>query len=575
MLRELRNIWDIFAPEEKRKALTRLLLLTLMGFAEATSVMSIMPFLSVLSRPTVISEIPPLAWAYSHLGFSDTHGFIVALGLTSIALVLSTSAFKIVTQHSLNRFIHLQRHSISSRLLSRYLAQPYEFFLTQNPSALAKNILSEADQLVLNVIQPMSQLVAQGTILLAMVLLVFIYDPVTALYAIAVLGSLYAAIYSAVRKRLVAIGQLRQSANSDRYQTCNEALGGIKDVRISNAADAYEAKFGYSSRQFGRHTATIDTLSQVPMYVVEAVSYAGLIIICLVLLARFGDIARVLPALGLYSFAAYRMLPAAQVVYRGVARLRFASSALGSIRRDLQLPLAPRSGKQPPIIPKREIRLDSVTFAYPTAPDQKILTNLDLAIPVNSSIGIVGRSGAGKSTLMDILLGLLQPQAGTLSIDGVVISEDNAPDWQQCIGYVPQHIFLSDSTIRENIAFGIAPSQIDQASVERAARIAQLHEFVAELPSGYETRIGDRGIRLSGGQRQRIGIARALYRDPPVIIMDEATSALDRETEAEFSESLRSLGGKKTIIAIAHNTETVKNFDQIIRVGLDGRAPSP
>lgn len=567
MLHALRKIWDIFAPEEKRKALSRLALVVLMGIAEATSVLSIMPFLSVLSRPAIIKENPALAWAYSHLGFTDPGRFIIGLGLASITLVLSSSGFKIVTQHSLNRFIHLQRHSISSRLLSRYLSQPYEFFLTRNPSVLVKNILSEADHLVQDVIQPMSQLVAQGTILLMMALLVFVYDPLTAMCAVCLLGSVYAAIYFLVRKRLAHMGKLRQSANGERYQTCNEALGGIKDVQITHATNAYKAKFTQASRQFGRHSAAIDTLAQVPMFVVEAISYAGLIVICLILLRRFDDIARVLPALGLYSFAAYRMLPAAQIIYRGMARLKFASSSLESIQVDLKLAVSPVSASSEALTPRREIRLKAVTYAYPSAPDRIVLDKFDLTIPVNSSLGIVGRSGAGKSTLMDILLGLLHPQSGSLIVDGNEISSHNVHAWQKCIGYVPQHIFLSDASIIENIAFGVPPEKIDQTAVENAARIAQIHQFVTqELPFGYTTKVGNRGVRLSGGQRQRIGIARALYHDPSVILMDEATSALDTETEAAIVDSFRSIRGQKTIIAIAHNLDSLKHFDRTIRL---------
>jgi ABC-type multidrug transport system fused ATPase/permease subunit len=424
------------------------------------------------------------------------------------------------------------RHAISSRLLSRYLHQPYEFFLGRNPSTLGKNVLSEVDQLLFNLVQPLSQLLAQGCVVVAMTLLIFFYDPLTAACIIAVLGLLYGAIYGSVRKRLGTIGQEREVANQQRYQACNEALGGIKDVKITHSAGAYQQHFDRASRLLSRHLATSDTLGQSPLYLVEAIGYTMLIVIAMVLLLRSNDIAHVLPALGLYGFAAYRMLPAAQVMYRGFAKLKFSSAALQTIHRDLTLPETPAAAAVKPLDLHREIRLEGIRYAYPAAPDKPVFDSFDLIIPAHTCIGIVGKSGAGKSTLMDLLLGLLRPQAGTLSVDGTPITTDNVAAWQRAIGYIPQHIYLADASVADNIGFGRAGQNIDMQAVERAARVAQIHDFViSELPDGYDTKIGDRGVRLSGGQRQRVGIARALYSDPAVLFMDEATSALDAQTE--------------------------------------------
>lgn len=567
MFDALKKIWTIFIPSERRKAGWMLVLVMLMALAETLSVLSIMPFLSVLGRPAVIHENPLLQAAYEKLAFHDARGFILALGLASIALVIASSAFKTITLHVLNRFVHLLRHTISSRLLSRYLHQPYEFFLTRNPSALSKNVLSEVDQLLFQLIQPLSQLLAQGCVVLAMAVLIFCYDPLTALCIIAMLGLLYGVIYGLVRKRLGIIGHERGVANGERYQACNEALGGIKDVKITHSAAAYLQQFARPSRLLSRHMAASDTLSQSPLYLVEASGYSMLIVIALVLLLRSNDIAQVLPALGLYGFAAYRMLPAAQVMYRGFAKLRFSSSALDYIYRDLALPeeQAPTVGA--PLEPHKEIRLEGIRYAYPSAPDKPVFDGFDLTIPARASIGIVGTSGAGKSTLMDLLLGLLQPQTGTLTVDGTPITTDNVAAWQRAIGYVPQHIYLADTTVAENIAFGVAKGDINMKAVEQAARAAQIHGFIAsELPRGYETRIGDRGIRLSGGQRQRLGIARALYRDPPVLFMDEATSALDVHTEEAFNEALRNLSGTKTVVVISHRNVTLRNCQHLLVV---------
>lgn len=564
MKSDLKKIWAILTRHERRRTVVMLVLVILMALAETVGVVSIMPFLSVLARPDMVQDNAALAWLYDKFAFDSYQDFITALGIASIVLVVGSSAFKTITLHLVNRFTFLLRHSISARLLSGYLHQPYEFFLTYNPSELSRNVLSEIDQLQNGLIKPVSQLIAQGSVALAMMLLLFFYNPWIAISAAAVIGLMYGVIYLLVRKRLGRTGQARQDANGARFQACNEALGGIKDVKITNAATAYQGSFNHASREYSRHQANAETLSQSPLYMVETIGYSGLIILALILMKQSNDIGQVLPVLGLYGFAAYRLLPSAQIMYRGFAQLKFSSAALETIHQHLSLSTQASKSVSQPLTPHKEIRLQGIRFAYPTAPDKTVLQDFDLVIPANTSVGIVGKSGAGKSTVMDLLLGLLQPQAGTLSVDGIPIDASNIHNWQAAIGYVPQHIYLADTSIAENIAFGVSAGQIDMQAVERAARAAQIHEFIVnELPDGYQSKVGDRGIRLSGGQRQRIGIARALYRDPPVLLMDEATSALDSQTEDEFNQAVTQLVGSKTVIAIAHRSSSLIGFWKI------------
>lgn len=567
MIPTLRKVWAIFTPAERRKAIWMLVMLVLMALAETLGVLSIMPFLSVLARPGIVEEHPALIVIYRLSGSSDARAFILALGLATMVVVVMSSAFKTVTLHLLNRFVHLQRHSISARLLSRYLQQPYEFFLTRNPSLLGKNVLSEVDQFALELIQPLGMLVAQGMVVLAVALVVLFYDPWMALCIGAVIGTLYGTIYLLARKRLARIGVRRAAANAGRYQVCNEALSGIKDVKATHAAAAYLEAFAQHSRAFSRHRASAETLSQSPLYIVEAVGYSGLIAIALILLWQSGDIAHVLPVLGLYGFAAYRLLPAAQIMYRGFARLRYSKEILDRLHQDLGLPERREADPGTAIHPQREIRLQGISYSYPASPDTLVLDNFNLRIQANASVGIAGRSGSGKSTLMDILLGLLKPQAGSIVVDGVPITSSNLVDWQRSIGYVPQHIYLADASVAENIAFGLERDEVDMQAVERAARAAQIHDFIInELPQGYAAHVGDRGIRLSGGQRQRIGIARALYRDPPVLLMDEATSALDSQTESAVNAAISNLSGNKTVVVIAHRPASLASCQQVIDI---------
>lgn len=567
MIGNIKKIGILFTPHTRRRAGLMLVLIMLMAIAETVGVVSVMPFLSVLGRPEIVHENPWLQRAYMALGFTDTRRFIIALGIASVAVVIASSAFKAVTQHVLNRFVHFLRHSISSRLLSRYLHQPYAFFLGRNSADLSKNILSETDQLLFHLVQPLAQMIAQGAVILAMALLIVYFDPWMALMILLGVILLYGAIYGLVRKRLARSGTERVEANRDRYQASNEALGGIKDVKITHSAPIYLARFVRASRLYSRHLATSDTLSQTPLYLVEAAGYSGLILIALVLLLQTNDIAHVLPALGLYGFAAYRMLPAAQIVYRGFAKLKFSSPALDAIHHDLTLPEAVESEVDGMLAPHREISLEGIRYAYPTAPDKLVLDGFSLVIPANTSVGIVGKSGAGKSTVMDLLLGLLSPQAGSLSVDGTPVTAKNVANWQRAIGYVPQHIYLADASVAENIAFGVAKRDINMSAVERSARVAQIHDFIVDdLPNGYDTFVGERGIRLSGGQRQRIGIARALYRDAPVLLLDEATSALDNQTEAELIEAINTLSNNKTIIIIAHKEATLHQCQRVVTI---------
>ncbi len=545
-----------------------LILVVCMAGLETLGVLSIAPFLSALARPGIVEENQWYRAFFERFGFSRNTEFIVVLGMVTMVIVVTSSVFKTLTFHFVWRFIHLRRHSLSTRLLSVYLKQPYEFFLSRNPSELTRNVLSEVDQIIFDILQPLTMLFAQGAVAVAMVVLVFFYDPWMAIFIVAAVGILYASIYMAVRQRLAIIGRARQQADSDRYKACNEVLGGIKDVKVAHAAKSYLQGFSRASHEFSRHSAMAETLSQSPLYIVEAVGYSGLILISLFLLWRSGDMAQVLPALGLYGFAAYRLLPAVQIMYRGFSRLRFSSAALENIYRDVSLPTPVEQPSRDFFVPKDEICLRNIHFSYPSSPETPVLAGIDIVIRANSTVGIIGRSGAGKSTVMDILLALLKPQVGALTVDGVVIDSANEASWQRSIGYVPQHIYLADVSLAENIAFGIAPEHIDMQAVERSARMAQIHDFaVNDLPQGYSTLVGDRGVRLSGGQRQRVGIARALYRDPPVLCMDEATSALDMHTEKAVNDAIRSLSGLKTVVIIAHREASLKDCDAVVTIG--------
>ena len=569
MFTTLQQLWQILTPLDKRKLLLVLALVMIMALIEAAGVVSIMPFLAVLSNPKIIESTTILKTLYIFLKSATPQQFIMYLGILSLIIVVVSTGVKILAQYAINRLSSLQRHYFSTRLLKIYLQQNYEFFIQRNSSTLIKNILSEVDQLIQIMIIPALNLMSSGVVLLAMIGILLIYNPVMAISTAGVVGGFYITIYWFVRKKLDQIGRSFIEANNERYQSCHEALGGIKDVIINDARQGYIDNFEHYSRIFARHIATRDTLGQIPLYVIETVGYGSLIILAIVLVLSGKDVSHILPVLGLYGFAAYRMLPAAQIMYRAMTQIKFAQQTLSILKTEFVLEYHEQheTQKLKPLSFKHEIRIEQITFAYPNRLDAPVLKNFSLTIMKNSSVGIVGKSGSGKSTLMDIMLGLLQPQSGKIHIDDVELNANNLSAWQQIVGYVPQHIYLADKSIAENIAFGIPKARIDLEQVELVAQQAQIHEFIlSQLPEGYDTTVGERGVMLSGGQRQRIGIARALYKNPQILFMDEATSALDVETEQAVNEAIQSLSGQKTMVIIAHRESAVAKCDHILQL---------
>lgn len=566
MLNSLKQVWQILSPLDKRKVIYVLILVMGMAFIESAGVISIMPFLAVLSNPDIVESNYSLKLMYDFTGATSKQNFIVYLGFLSLGIVIFSTIFKISTQYAVNRFASLQRHYFSTRLLKIYLQQNYEFFIQRNSATLIKNILSEVDQLIWTMILPTLTLMSYGVVLLAMIGILLLYDPLMAIITACVLGLFYSSIYLLVRKKLTQIGQEFTQVNKERYQTCQEALAGIKDVMINNAKQGYIDQFEQSSRVFARHIATRDTLGQVPLSIIETVGYGCLISLAMLLMVSGKEVSHILPVLGLYGFAAYRMLPAAQNIYRSISQIKFSERVLAVLKPEFALEKDQFKNNIQPLAFENSINLRNISFYYPNKEEYPILNNFSLEIKKNSSVGIVGKSGSGKSTLMDIMLGLLQPQQGQIFIDGVELTEQNIMSWRDLVGYVPQSIYLADKTIAENIAFGIPRTEADLEQVKYVSRLAQIDDFIQSQLAGYHTLVGERGVMLSGGQRQRIGIARALYKNPQVLFMDEATSALDTETEQAVNEAIQSLNGKMTMVIIAHRESAVAQCDQILKL---------
>lgn len=572
MLESLKQLWKILTPLDKRKVIYVLILVMGMAFIESAGVISIMPFLAVLSNPSVIETNSVINKFYVFSNANSSEQLIVYLGIISFIIVVFSTVFKIITQYAVNRFSNLQRHYFSARLLKIYLNQKYEFYIQRNSSVLIKNVLSEVDQLIGTMILPTLTMMSYGVVLLAMTGILLMYDPVMAIGTASILAFFYISIYMFVKNKLSRIGAEFTQANKERYQSCQEALAGIKDVIINNAKDGYIEQFEKSSRVFARHIATRETLGQVPLNIIETIGYGSLIGVAVLLVVSGKDVSHVLPVLGLYGFAAYRMLPAAQNIYRAISQLKFSEQVLKVLIPEFELEKlnseTQSSTHVTSLIFEKSIRLENISFAYPNRLDKQILKDFSLEVKKNESLGIMGKSGSGKSTLMDLMLGLLNPQSGKIYVDDTELNDTNVDEWRNLVGYVPQFIYLADKSVAENIAFGTPKDRIDLEQVKKVAQLAQIDEFVMQnLKNGYEELIGERGVMLSGGQRQRIGIARALYKNPQVLFMDEATSALDIDTEKAVNEAIHGLNGKVTMVIIAHRESAIQHCVKKVRLG--------
>lgn len=568
-LNTLKKILNLLDQSERQKAIVLMLMIIVMAFLDVVGIASIMPFMAVLADPDIINQNQYLSEIYQLLSFSNQKTFLFFLGISVFVLLVISMGFKALTTWFQVSFTTMAEYTLGRRLVSGYLGQPYEWFLNRHSADLGKSVLSEVSQAINNSMTPLMQCVAQAAVITAILALLIAVDPILALVISAILGSAYGLLYLALRNLLGRIGIKRVAANKARFQAIAEAFGGIKDVKVAGQEQTFLNRFAAPAHMFSKYQAISKLSGQLPRFALEAIAFGGMILLVLFLMQDGRGLQSVLPILTLYAFAGYRLLPAIQTFYQNLATLRYGGAALNSLHLDMTnifdtLHLKDKLGTPlQPMAVNKEISLEHVCYSYPKAPRQA-LQDLSLRIPAKSTIGLIGSTGSGKTTTVDIILGLLEPESGLLSVDSIPITQENVRSWQRTIGYVPQHIYLADDSVAGNIAFGVNKEHLNFEAVERAARIANIHDFIStDLEDGYNTTVGERGVRLSGGQRQRIGIARALYHNPQVLVLDEATSALDNLTEQAVMEAVHNLGHEITVIIIAHRLSTVRKCDVI------------
>jgi ABC-type bacteriocin/lantibiotic exporter with double-glycine peptidase domain len=554
-------------PWRQRVRTCLLLLLTLTTAAvETMGIASIAPFLAVLATPEMAEKNEFLSRISAILHLENRHQFLVVLGLLSFSGLVAGSLCRALNNWGQIRFSRSIEYSLACRLMTDYLRRPFAFFLGRNNADLTKMVLTEVSQVVSGFLSPIIGIVSSTITMTLLLGLLCAVNAKLALGTAAVIAGLYSGIFLSLRRWLTRLGQRRFKANQQRFEAASEVFGGIKEIKLLGSEHVYLKRFSGAFSRVARAQANASLAGALPLYALELIAFGGGLLIALYFLQSSEDLARALPLIALYILCARRILPAIQGIFKNVTMLRYSQPAVNKLLQDFE-----RSESSGTAIARGAERLrfedavvlKDVSFAYPNA-RKAAIANINLEIPKGARVGFVGITGSGKTTTVDVILGLLSPNKGALLVDGTRIGPDNVRSWQANLGYVPQHIYLADDSVAANIALGVPHKEMDQEAVEKAAHIANIHDFVAnEMAQGYMTMVGERGIRLSGGQRQRIGVARALYRDPHVLLFDEATSALDNRTEKAVMQRLQSLGRDRTMIFIAHRLSTVRDCDVI------------
>ena len=573
MIISFKHLFGILSLNERRSFFKLLMFICLVALIDSFGVFSVMPFLALLSNPQIIKENYYASLIYSYLEFDNINQFMVWAGFLMFSLILSSLVLKSVAAYFQFKFSYRQEHKISSKLFHNYLLNDYEWHVENHSAELSKQILSEVSVVTHQGIMPAVMLIAQAANSILIILVLMLVDFFSTLAIALSAGLIYfliTAIFSAYLKKN-AIERLNY--NESRFRLINEALPAIRELKIYNVENYFLTEFSRAARGLSNNLIKGQIIGQMPRFFLEGLAFGGIIISVIILMLNGHSINEFLPIVSLYIFAGYKLMPAAQQIYNSITQIKFVAPSLQKIHFEYQ-----KSGwkendyrvsekkqtwnKIPP-----SIRIENLCFSY-SGKARAALEGLTFIIEGGSAYAIIGPSGSGKSTLVALLTGLLKPKAGSISF----CFENNAAKFEQVnclhgVGYVPQEIHLIDTTITSNIAFGEAREKIDHGRVVKAAKMAGIHDFIiGSLENKYETVVGDAGSRLSGGQRQRIGIARALYREPALLIFDEATSALDIRTENDILKTILSLKNEVTVIVVAHRVATIEKIDNIIMI---------
>jgi ABC-type multidrug transport system fused ATPase/permease subunit len=558
------KILSLLNFKQKSNLLILFILMVLGAGLEMIGIGILLPVIAIMSQGDKGLQSPFIKTIIDVAGVSDMQSilFYVLGGLVFI-YVLKMLFLGFVAWEQ-NKFIFGLQSHLSQKLYAGYLAQPYIFHIQRNSSTLINNVTLVVQQFSASLMALLNLLTESFNLLGIVALLLFI-EPSATLLVFSILGLSAWAFYSMTKKQLYSWGKDLNFHESLRIKHLQQGLGGLKELKIFGAEKEFGGKYEFHNRFTARINRNYQTIQALPRLWLEFLSVVGIVILIGFMVMQGNPINAVLPKLGIFAAAAFRLIPSLNKIISSIQNVRYTKQPLEVLSNEIKMvEVGDIIERKEKIAFSEKLELDEVSFQYPSA-DRESLKNVSLEIIKGDTVGFIGTTGAGKSTLVDIILGLLGPDRGKIKIDGVDI-HSNIRGWQKQIGYVPQFIFLIDDSLRNNIAFGIPESDINEEAMIRAVRLAQLEVMINDFPEGLNTNVGERGVRLSGGQRQRIGIARALYHDPDVIVLDEATSSLDVATESSVMESIRALHGTKTILIIAHRYSTIQHCDMIYRL---------
>ncbi|AJD92701.1 ABC transporter-like protein [Jeotgalibacillus malaysiensis] len=566
MRQSLKKIIGLFTKKEKKKFYFLLFMMIVAAFFETLGIGLIIPLIGIITDPAIVEENAVLSWIYQQFGFQSYEFFVLASVGFMLSVFFGKNLYLLLYQYFQFKMILNFQVKLSKNLFKNYLTKPYTFHLQRNTSILLRNVNEEVPKVLQGILLSSFQLATEALVIICILSLLLYTSPVATIAAGILLGGSMIIFHFTFRQKISSLGKEQQIVNGSLIQWVNQGLGAAKEVKVSGREGFFVSKYREQSKIKASNSLYMKVLEQVPRLFIESMLVAVVLVTLLIIVFQGKNTAELISIMALFAMAAFRLMPSITRVVALIATIRYSQPALDAIYDDLKQfgteDIQKHNKKQE--VNKssfKHITLNNVFFSYP---DQAAPTiqGVSLEILRGQSVAFIGTSGAGKTTIVDIMLGLLEPFKGEVKVNQHQLSKQISY-WQKNIGYIPQFIFLSDDTIRANVAFGLPEKDVSDEMVWNALEKSQLKEFVLSLPEGLDTSVGERGVRLSGGQRQRIGIARALYHDPEILFMDEATSALDHNTEKEIMKSIDLLKGDKTIIIIAHRLSTIENCDVI------------
>ncbi len=574
MKENLIKVLSLFNKKEKRKLIILFFMMILAALFETIGIGLIVPFVGIVTNPSMIEEQPVLSNLYNFFNFNSTSTFIIFAVIILLTIYVFKNLYLLLFQYTQFRIILNQQVKLSKELFKEYLTKPYTFHLQRNTADLLRNVNGEVSRVFQGIVISSFQLITEILVTSCILLLLFLAAPQATFTASILLGGSVMVFFKSFRKKITYLGKEQQTVSGLMIKWVNQGLGASKEVKVSGNEKFFINSYGYQSQIKANNSRYMKMLEQVPRLFIETLLVSVVLITMLIIVFQNRSTSELISTMALFAMAAFRLMPSITRVVALITTIKYSQPALSVVYNDLFLNKEKKEveTKSPHnLISNNDaktfydsIKLKNVSFRYPNQENYSV-KEASLTIPIGQSVAFIGESGAGKTTIVDIILGLFTPEKGQVMVDGINLEEQKSI-WQKKIGYIPQSIFLSDDTIRGNIAFGIDNNDIDETAVWRALEQAQLKEFVEALPNRLDTSVGERGVRLSGGQRQRIGIARALYHNPEILFMDEATSALDNETEKEIMKAIDELKGDKTLIIIAHRLSTIENCDIVYRM---------